>query len=35
MHERPIKPLIDCLTELGTEFKYLDKKGFPPTRDKK
>ena len=30
MHERPIKPLIDCLAELGTEFKYLDKKGFPP-----
>ena len=30
IHERPIKPLIDCLAELGTEFKYLDKKGFPP-----
>ena len=30
MHERPIKPLIDCLAELGTEIKYLEKKGFPP-----
>tara|TARA_X000000950_G_scaffold161103_1_gene197063 strand:+ start:1033 stop:2247 length:1215 start_codon:yes stop_codon:yes gene_type:complete len=30
MHERPIKPLIDCLAELGTEIKYLGKKGFPP-----
>ena len=30
MHERPIKPLIDCLLELGTEIKYLNKNGFPP-----
>ena len=30
MHERPIKPLVDCLLELGTEIKYLNKNGFPP-----
>jgi 3-phosphoshikimate 1-carboxyvinyltransferase len=30
MHERPIKPLIDCLKDLGAEIKYLGKEGFPP-----
>lgn len=30
MHERPIKPLIDCLVELGAEIKYLENEGFPP-----
>ena len=30
MHERPIKPLIDCLIELGAEIKYLEMEGFPP-----
>ena len=30
MHERPIKPLIDCLKEMGAEIKYLEKEGFPP-----
>ena len=30
MHERPVKPLIDCLKELGAEIKYLEKAGFPP-----
>tara|TARA_Y100000389_G_scaffold54123_1_gene50016 strand:+ start:537 stop:1757 length:1221 start_codon:yes stop_codon:yes gene_type:complete len=30
MHERPIKPLIDCLIELGAKIKYLEKEGFPP-----
>ena len=30
MHERPVKPLIDCLKELGAEIKYLEKGGFPP-----
>ena len=30
MHERPVKPLIDCLKDLGTEIKYLENKGFPP-----
>ena len=30
MHERPVKPLIDCLKELGAEIKYLKKEGFPP-----
>lgn len=30
MHERPIKPLIDCLVNLGAEIKYLVNEGFPP-----
>ena len=30
MHERPIKPLIDCLKDLGAEIKYLGLEGFPP-----
>ena len=30
MHERPVKPLIDCLKELGAEIKYSEKEGFPP-----
>ena len=30
MHERPVKPLIDCLKALGAEIKYLEKEGFPP-----
>ena len=30
MHERPVKPQIDCLKELGAEIKYLEKEGFPP-----
>ena len=30
MHERPVKPLIDCLKELGSEIEYLENKGFPP-----
>ena len=30
MHERPVKPLIDCLTELGSEIKYLEKEAVPP-----
>ena len=34
MHERPIKPLIDCLKELGPEIKYLEKEGFPPVEIK-
>ena len=34
MHERPIKPLIDCLLALGAEIKYLDNKGFPPIQIK-
>ena len=35
MHERPVKPLIDCLKELGPEIKYLEKEGFPPIEIKK
>ena len=30
MHERPVKPLIDCLTELGSEIKYLEKEAVLP-----
>ena len=30
MHDRPVKPLIDCLKDLGAEIKYLEKEGFPP-----
>jgi 3-phosphoshikimate 1-carboxyvinyltransferase len=30
MHERPIKPLVDGLTQLGAKIEYLGKKGFPP-----
>ncbi|MFN3316273.1 MAG: 3-phosphoshikimate 1-carboxyvinyltransferase [Raineya sp.] len=30
MQERPIKILIDALTELGANIKYLQKTGFPP-----
>ena len=35
MHERPVKPLIDCLKDLGCEIKYLENKGFPPIEIKK
>ena len=30
MHERPIKPLVDCLVKLGANIHYLENKGFPP-----
>ncbi|AFZ83731.1 3-phosphoshikimate 1-carboxyvinyltransferase [Candidatus Kinetoplastibacterium blastocrithidii (ex Strigomonas culicis)] len=30
MHERPIADLIDALTSLGCNIKYLGKKGYPP-----
>ena len=34
MHERPIKPLVDCLVKLGANIEYLEKKGFPPVKIK-
>ena len=34
MHDRPVKPLIDCLKDLGAEIKYLEKEGFPPIKIK-
>ena len=34
MHERPVKPLIDCLTELGSEIKYLEKEAVLPVEIK-
>ena len=34
MHERPIYPLVDTLTSLGAEIKYLEKEGYPPLRIK-
>ena len=30
MHKRPIKPLVDCLVNLGASINYLEKEGFPP-----
>tara|TARA_B100001093_G_scaffold130799_1_gene123359 strand:+ start:8958 stop:10178 length:1221 start_codon:yes stop_codon:yes gene_type:complete len=34
MHERPIKPLVDCLVKLGANIHYLEKVGFPPIKIK-
>ncbi len=30
MKQRPIKPLVDALKELGAEINYLENEGFPP-----
>ena len=30
MHQRPIKPLVDCIRKLGIEIQYLENEGFPP-----
>ncbi|PPZ91203.1 3-phosphoshikimate 1-carboxyvinyltransferase [Cloacibacterium normanense] len=30
MKQRPIKPLVDALRELGAEINYLESEGFPP-----
>lgn len=30
MHQRPIKILVDALTELGADINYFEKTGFPP-----
>ncbi|MBE1556787.1 3-phosphoshikimate 1-carboxyvinyltransferase [Sporosarcina limicola] len=32
MSERPVKPLIDALTEMGAAIDYLDKDGYFPLR---
>lgn len=29
-HERPIKPLVDALLQLGSSIAYLEKTGYPP-----
>ena len=29
-HERPIKPLVDALLQLGSNITYLEKPGYPP-----
>ena len=29
-HERPIKPLVDALLQLGSNITYLEKTGYPP-----
>lgn len=34
MHERPIKPLVDALIQLGADIEYVEKIGFPPLRIK-
>ena len=31
MKQRPIKPLVDALRELGAEINYLENGGFPPS----
>ena len=30
MHQRPIKPLVDCIRKLGIKIRYLGNEGFPP-----
>lgn len=30
MNERPIKILVDALTEIGADIKYINKEGYPP-----
>lgn len=32
MKKRPMKPLMDALTELGAHFEYLEKEGFLPVK---
>ncbi len=32
MKQRPVKPLVDCLLELGADIKYLGVEGFPPLK---
>ncbi len=32
MKERPIKILVDALSELGADIKYMENKGFPPLK---
>lgn len=32
MHQRPIKVLVDALTELGAHITYTDQEGYPPLR---
>ena len=34
MKERPIKILVDALTQLGAEIQYIENEGFPPIRIK-
>lgn len=34
MKQRPIKPLVDVLNQLGAEITYLEKEGFPPLKIK-
>ncbi len=32
MKQRPIKPLVDALNQLGAKIEYIEKEGFPPLR---
>ena len=34
MKQRPIKPLVEALKELGADIEYLEKEGFPPLKIK-
>ena len=35
MKQRPIKPLVEALRELGADIEYLEKEGFPPLKSKR
>jgi len=32
MHQRPVKPLVNALKQLGADIEYLEKEGYPPLR---
>ena len=34
MKQRPIKPLVEALRELGADIEYLENEGFPPLKIK-
>jgi 3-phosphoshikimate 1-carboxyvinyltransferase len=34
LHQRPIKPLVDTLQDLGADIQYLEKAGYPPLKIK-
>lgn len=34
MKQRPIKPLVDALNELGADIEFVEKEGYPPLRIK-
>jgi 3-phosphoshikimate 1-carboxyvinyltransferase len=34
LNQRPVKPLVDSLRQMGAEIEYLDREGYPPVRVK-